>query len=309
MTSIRRWLCLLFSITAGWCFGEGEPIRIGPGETASNTLVSISEPIRIEGRAAKGVFTAGATLTISGVVEGDVAVVGGKLALVDGGRIRGNVLLLGSTQEFSPQSRIEGKLFSYSFLGQDIRQIFTNPAQFLLSYEYDLGFIASRFFVSLFWFLLSILVIKLFPAHINFACSRLRRDPGYTAGVGLVGFTGLTLLLLVSLALSLILIGIPLVLILLLFSLLLWAFGMVVLFCTVGEWLLRLFRVRTPSPLLALVVAILVWTLIKFLPGVSLLVHLAALIMSFGISLTTRFGSGLPWFKARRAIPAEPSFS
>jgi len=309
MRTARTCFCLLLAAASGWLFALSEPIRIAPGETAPNTLVSISEPVQIDGRAEKGVFTAGATLTISGQVEGDVAVVGGKLVLVDGGRIRGNVLLLGSDQQLSPDSKIQGRLFSYSFLGQDIRQIFTNPARFLFSYDYDLGFIASRFFVSLFWFLLALVVVKLFPAHINYACHRLRKDPGYTAGVGLVGLTGLILLLLLSLALSLILIGIPLVLMLLVFSMLLWAFGMVVLFCAAGEWLLRLFRVRAPAPLVALVAAILVWTLVKFLPGLSLLVHLATLVLSLGISLTTRFGSGLPWFRSRRIRPAEASLS
>ncbi len=291
---------LILGMGTGWIWGAQDGnIHVKSDETATDTIISISNPVRIDGHANKGVFTAGAPLTVAGTVDGDVAVIGGKLILEPQGQINGNVLLVGSTQELAPTARINGKLFTTPFLQEETREIFRDPAGFLFSYDYDFRFIAGRVFTSLIWFVLSILILKLFPAHIAFAASRMRRDPGYTAGIGVVGTTGLLVLLLISLALCLILIGIPIFLILLVFLLSAWVFGIVVVFCVVGEQTLKLLRIRRRSPIMALVVAIALWTLIKFLPGISLLVHVSAFIMSMGIALATRFGTGTPWLRRR----------
>jgi hypothetical protein len=73
----------------------------------------------------------------------------------------------------------------------------------------------------------------------------------------------------------------------------------------VGESLLRLFRFREKSMIVALVLAVILWTLIKFVPGLSVVVHLLILILSIGVTLTTRFGTGTPWF--RRLARNQPS--
>jgi hypothetical protein len=283
------------------------PITVAKGETAPDIVVSFATPVVVDGTAANGVFVAGADLTVTGRVEGDVAVMGGRLVVPAGGRVRGKVFLVGSTSAIDPAGRIEGKLFTMPFLGRETQALFANPADFILSVNYDFGFIAKRIFFALFWFLLAITLGKLRPAHVNFACTRLKSDPGYTAGLGVVGIAGGALLLMVALALSLIFVGIPLVVLLLVFLLAAWAFGMVVLFYAVGDKVLRLFRHAAPSPLAALVTATLLWTAIKFLPGVSQLVSLAAVVFSIGITIATRFGTGVPWLGRHRKPAPRPA--
>jgi hypothetical protein len=288
----------------GGCLAAAQPrpVVVEQADTARDIVVSISNPVVIRGHAEQGVFTAGAPLTISGTVEGDVAVIGGELHLQGNALIRGNVFLVGSTQQVSPGAKIEGKLLTVPFLGEETHTIFTNPAQYIFSYQYDFSFIATRIFASLFLFLLSLATVKLFPAHVGFACGRMKQEPGYTAGMGVLGLTGFLVLFLVSLALCLVLIGIPILILLIAFIMVAWIFGMVTLFCTVGDWVLRTVTHKTPSPLWSLIAAIGIWTLVKFLPGISLLVHLAASILAIGITLTTRFGTGIAWFQRRRRV-------
>ncbi|MBN2430467.1 MAG: polymer-forming cytoskeletal protein [Acidobacteria bacterium] len=282
---------------------EQPVIHIKANDIARDLVISISSPVIIDGRAEKGVFAAGSELTINGTVIGDVAVIGGRLVVNDGARIQGDVILVGSLHKMAPTAVHEGKWFTTPFLEEEVRKIFTDPAGFLLSYDYSLTFIASRIFSSLLLFLVCIVIIKLFPAHISFASGRLRRDMSYTASMGVVGITGLLLLLLLFLALCLILIGIPLFLLLLLFILATWLFGITVVFCVVGEWLVRGLRFRNKSVIVGLVMAIILWTLVKFVPGLSVLVHLATLILAVGVTLTTRFGTGTPWWR-RKSVPA-----
>lgn len=298
-------LFLLGLIPGGNLLGQAKPIHIPAGETARAIVVAIANDVVIDGRAEQGVFTAGSTLTIAGRVQGDVAVIGGKLILRDGAEIDGNVLVVGSTQDISTRAVLNGKLFVMPFLGKEIHQMFSDPASYLFSYQYDFQFIASRLFFALFWFIAALVVFKFFPAHVAFACQRLKHDPGYMAGMGVVGTAGLVVLGLFSLALCLLLIGIPIFIGLLIFIFAGWVFGQVILFYITGELLLKLFRIRTSAPMIALVVAIVVWTAIKFLPGLSLLVHLIAFCLSLGITLTTRFGTGTPWFRrgARLSAP------
>ena len=283
------------------------PIIVPAGETAPDIIVSFSTPVVINGTAADGVFVAGADLTINGNVVGDVAVMGGRLVIPAGGTVRGKVFLVGSTSAVDPSCRIEGKIFTMPFLGGEAQAMFSNPAGYLLSVQYDFGFIAKRVFFLLFWFLLAITLAKLFPAHVSFAITRLKTDPGYTAGLGVVTIAGGAVLLMVALALSVIFIGIPIVVLLLLGLFAAWAFGMVILFYAAGDKLLRLLRRTAPSPLASLVTATLLWTAIKFLPGLSLVVSLAALVFSLGITVATRFGTGVPWFRRHRKPVARPA--
>ena len=285
---------------AGLVPAQSRPVIVEQTETARDIVVSISNPVLIHGTAEQGVFTAGADLTISGTVQGDVAVIGGKLNLLSTAQVHGNIFLVGSTQHVSPGATIEGKLLSIPFLGEETHKIFTNPAAFLFSYSYDFKFIASRIFASLLLFLLSLATVKIFPAHASYACGRMKQEPGYTAGVGVLGLTGAIVAILVALALCLVLIGLPILFLLILALAAAWIFGMVVVFCTVGEWILHLLKRKSSSPLWGLILAIGLWTLVKFLPGISLLVHLGATVMALGITLTTRFGTGVPWFQRRR---------
>jgi len=304
-------LALLCSLLAGGFLAaapdaaDSTMIHIKEDDVARDLVISISSPVIIDGRAEKGVFAAGSELTINGTVTGDVAVIGGRLVVHEGARIEGDVILVGSTHDMAATAIHDGKWFTTPFLEEEIRKIFTDPAGFLLTYDYSLTFVASRIFSSLLLFLVCIAIIKLFPAHISYASGRLRRDLSYMTSMGVVGLTGLLLLLLLFLALCLILIGIPLFLLLLLFILATWLFGITVVFCVVGEWLVRVLRFRNKSVMGGLVLAIVLWTLAKFVPGLSVVVHLATLILAVGVTLTTRFGTGTPWF--RRLARNQPS--
>lgn len=300
----RLGLLLVLPALPGF-FCAAESIHIKKNETAPDVLVSISDPVTIDGRALQGVFAAGSNVTISGQVTGDVAVIGGDLKLLPGSEIKGDVLLLGSRYEIAESANIYGKRLVSPFLGDQIHELFRDPAGFFFRIRLDFSFIATSLFFSVFWFLLSLAVIRFFPAHVAFACSRIKQDPSYLAGMGLLTTAGLVVILVISLALCMILIGIPLFILLLLFALIAWLFGMVILFCVTGEWILRLLRFPRITPLISLLAAILFWTGLKFLPGVSFLVHLAAFCLSMGITFSTRFGTGTPWLRRRPQQPLQ----
>ena len=285
--------------------GQENLVKIKKGEVASDTVVSISSPVIIEGRANKGVFIAGAPLTISGSVKGDIAVVGGSLTLKKGSTVSGNILLVGSKQHFENGASVKGKLFTTPLFGQQIRETLTDPASVFLRFNYDITFITTRFVFSIIWLVIAIILVKLFPNNVAFSCEKLKNDPSYTAVIGIVGVTLFFITLVTSLALCLILIGIPIFLLLLVFIISSWVFGMVVVFFSLGELILKFFKAKTISPILSLITGIAIWTILKLIPVVSLIVHLLAILFAIGITLNTRFGTGVPWFRSRRKTSSE----
>lgn len=294
---------LVLLVTLG-VFAEGRGIRIPRGETAFDAVVSVAEPVMVDGMAAKGLFTAGANVTIAGTVRGDVALIGGRLELKEGAVVEGNVLLVGSQSVLPSRAAIKGKLFTAPLLGSEANAMFRDPVGFLFHQEYGAAAIATRLFVSLFWFAIALVLAKMFPAHVDFACRRLKTDPGYNACVGLVGALGLLVAVLVTLALCLALVGIPLFIIVALFIIASSLFGMTVFLYVSGDLLSRLLHIGRRTPLVSLVLAVTVWTLLRFLPGLSFLVQLTAFALGMGIVLTTRFGTGTPWIRKAPAHPA-----
>lgn len=290
---------------AGWSPGAGpapEPeaaqtVHVPRGDTAADLIVSLANPVRIDGRAARGVFCAGSELTITGEVVGDVAVIGGQLTVGDGAVIRGDVILIGGTPVISPGARIEGRLLSAPLLGDELRSMLTDPAGFLLRTDFRPAAIATRLSASLLLFLLCAVLMNLWPAHIAYASTRLKRDPWLVAGVGVVGTTAFAAALMVALALCLVLVGIPLVLGLVVFGVAATFFGLATVFYLGGELTLRLLRIRARSPLPYLAAGITVWTILKFIPLLSLITHVGVLTLAMGICLATRFGTGRPWLR------------
>lgn len=271
------------------------PVVVPKGDVARDTIVSISTPVLVEGAAEKGVFAAGAEVVVCGRVSGDVAVIGGRLVLKEDAVVTGSVLLVGSDQDFAPSSRVEGKLFTTSLFAEDVRGLFSDPAGYFLTVRYGAALVASRLFSALLWLVLSVFVIKLFPAHFSFACGRTKSDPGLVVGVGVVGAAGGFAILMVSLALCLLLVGIPLLLAFLVFALCAWVFGMTVLLYTVGDKVRSWLKVGARSPMVAIVLGAGVWALVGFVPVLSSLVKAVALVLALGVSLSTRFGTGRRW--------------
>lgn len=307
--TLRGRLVLLFTLglllAAAAAAADGDSrIVVEKGRQASDMIIAIGTSVVVDGTAARGVVAAGSTVTVAGRVEGDVAVIGGALVLTDTGQVTGNVLLIGSTQNVSAKARIDGKLFASPFLGEDVRLFFTDPFGYLFSQSYDPFSIAKRIFFSLAWFVLAMIIIKLFPTHVAYASNLVRKDFWMVLGTGVLGAVGAFALLVLFILLCLVLIGIPLLAALVVFFLCAWVFGATVFLCTVGNVLARWLKIPGRKPLFSLLLAIAAWTLLKFVPGLAFFVQLLIMTAGIGISLATHFGKGTPWFRSRAAKAA-----
>ncbi len=296
------WIAFLTSAPAA---AAPPRVVVEKGRRAAEMIVVMGTPVQVDGTAASGVFAAGSDVVVNGVVEGDVAVIGGTFTMTAASRVTGNVLLIGSDQKLADGSTIEGKLFASGILGDDVRQFLTNPFGYLFSHSYDALSVAKRIFFSLAWFVIAMVIIKLFPAHVSFACKRTRQDFKNAFGIGIVSAVAAFVSLILSVLLCLVLVGIPLLGLLALFLLAALAFGVTAFLCVTGELLASVLKLRNRRPMVCLLLSLTAWTLLRFIPGVSFLVQLAVITAALGITVGTHFGKGTPWFSRRRlAKPA-----
>jgi hypothetical protein len=99
--------------------------------------------------------------------------------------------------------------------------------------------------------------------------------------------------------LSLVLIGIPFLLILAALGLAVKIFGQVALFYFFGESIGRSSNRRSPSPLAAVVIGLIIVSLIKFIPILGFLFSFCLSIIGWGVTIRTKFGTTENWLKRK----------
>jgi hypothetical protein len=232
---------------------------------------------------------------VEGVVEGDVATIGGSVIQKPGSRIGGDVIVVGGTyraDDATAQRRPEAMTMMYAGYQQELRDMMRNPTG-LFSPDWTPTYFGTRLLVVLFWFLVSLGFTFAMPGTISRGIARLQLTSLRVAAIGLIG----VVVLFGFVILCLWIMPEPVRVLVGLLALLLWVvaglFGRVILYAATGRWLQRNFTpVGKNSEAVTLLLGTSFWVLLTSLPYVWPFMATFILIISFGLALTARYRAG-----------------
>lgn len=262
--------------------------------TNEGPVVGVGKSVRITGSAQEAV-SLGGDVIVEGVVDGDVAAVGGSVILKNGARIGGDVMVIGGSyraEDPHPNRNPEAMTLMYAGYEQELRNMMNNPSG-IFSPRWTSTYLGTRLLVVLFWFLVSLGFTLVMPGTISRGVARLQLTSLRVAAIGLIGL--LVLLGVVPLCLWImpqpvqVMVGL-LALLLLLVS---GVFGRVILYAATGRWLQRKYlAIGKNSEAVALLLGTSFWVLLTSLPYVWPFIAVFMLIISFGLALTARYRVG-----------------
>lgn len=257
-------------------------------------VVAVGKSVRITGSAQEAV-SLGGDVIVEGVVDGDVAAVGGSVIQKAGARIGGDVMVIGGSyrsEDPHPNRDPNAMTMMYAGYEQELRNMMNNPTG-IFSPRWTSTYLGTRLLVVLFWFLVSLGLTLVMPNTISRGVARLQLTSLRVAAIGLIGLV--VLLGLVPLCLWImpqpvqVMVGL-LALLLLIVS---GVFGRVILYAATGRWLQRKYlAIGKNSEAVALLLGTSFWVLLTSLPYVWPFIAGFMVIISFGLALTARYRVG-----------------
>jgi hypothetical protein len=273
----------------------------------NSTVFGLGKSVKITGTVKQGAVAFGGDVIVEGVVEGDVAAIGGSVFQSDGGRIGGDVIVLGGTYQHGekpPNRTASSMTMMYAGYQQELRDIMRNPTG-LLSPRWSPGYIGIRILAVLFWFIVSLAFTAAMPGSISRGVTRLQLTSLRVAVIGIIGAVvmgaGVPLCLWILPETLSALVGLLALMLLFVAGI----FGRVILYAATGRWLQRKYiPVGKHSEAVALLVGSAVWVLLTSLPYIWPFVVALIWVLSLGLALTARYRVG--W--NRLAGQSRPSF-
>lgn len=275
-------------------------IRVGPGETQAK-IFSLGGDVIVEGRVREDVMVIGGSITISGEVGQSVVGIGSRIIIRSTATIGEDLAALGGTLTKEPGCAIEGDTiyFETAELGDKLFKEGLFKSIFSLTFVPVV--IIIKLIIVFLWFVAAAAGAALFPKQLAFASERIRTSFWSVFGIGLLAVVAFTGLVLFAALLSIILIGIPVLLALAAAGFLIKVFGRLAVFHFLGDSFLRALGTRTVSPMGALLVGLLLFSLIGFIPIIGFLFGLAMSFVAWGVALRTKFGTTENWFQRKPA--------
>lgn len=275
-------------------------------EGVSDTMAySLGRSLKIDGTVRNGAIALGGDVIVQGTVEGDVAAIGGSVIQLQGGRIGGDVMVVGGAYRHldqSPNRNSSATTVMYAGYEQQLRNIMRNP-QDLLAPSWSAGYIGRRLLAVLFWFIISLGLTAAMPGTISRGIERLQMSSLRVAVIGCL--SGLVIGFAVPFSLHYLptfvsaLVG----LLALLLVLVAFLFGRVIIYAATGRWLQRKFlKTNNNSETVALLLGTTVWITLASLPYIWPFVVAVTLIISLGLALTARYR--VNWGRRHGAVPA-----
>lgn len=287
------WLLLLVGAASAQSASDDKVVLVDG--INDGTVFGIGNSVRITGTVKQGAMSFGGDVIVEGVVEGDVATIGGSVIQKSGSRIGGDVIVLGGTyhaDDTPAQRRPEAMTIMYAGYQQELRDMMRNPTG-IFSPHWTPTYLGTRLLVVLFWFLVSLGFTAAMPGTISRGVARLQLTSLRVAAIGLIG----VVVLFGFVILCLWIMPEPIRVLVGLLALLLWLiaglFGRVILYAATGRWIQKKYApFGKNSEAVALLVGTSFWVLLTSLPYVWPFMATFILIISFGLALTARYRVG-----------------
>jgi cytoskeletal protein CcmA (bactofilin family) len=256
-------------------------IVVEEGETQDN-IISLGGEIRIEGTVTDSVINFGGTIIIEGEVEKTVVGFGSDIILKSTARIQGDVLSLGGTLDKDPGAIIKGDTVYFS-TSDEVSKFFKEGFAGVFGFSVLPLLIIFRLITLVIWFILAIILVTIFPKQISFASNQIRTSFWPIFGTGILSIIIFTGLIIFSVFLCFILIGIPILLALAAIGIVIKIFGRVVIFYFLGDWIFKAFGGKQASGLLAVILGLLLFGLLGFIPVIGSLFSFVLSIIGWGV--------------------------
>jgi hypothetical protein len=264
-------------------------------EGINDTIVySVGHSLQINGSARNGAFALGGDVIVQGIVEGDVAAIGGSVIQLQGARIGGDVMVIGGTYRHVDEVPLRSAGAQTMMLAgyeQELRNIVRNPQE-LLAPHWSPRSIGLRILVILFWFIISLAVTAAMPGTISRGIARLQLTSLRVAFIGLLGVVAIGPGAILSLRYLPTPISALVGLMVLLLLLIAGLFGRVMIYAATGRWLQRVLKHQKNSEAVALLIGTTVWIILSSLPYVWPFVVAIVWVLSLGLALTARYRMG-----------------
>ena len=261
-------------------------------------VVAIGKSVEVR-KSAKGVFSFGGDVIVSGRVEGDVATIGGSVIQKENGYIGGDVIVFGgSYKPDSPNAlRVSGKeTVIFGVWEEELRDLAQNPMQ-ILTPAITWSFVAQRVLLALFWFAISMVMMTIAPGAVGRAVARIRLSTLKISAIGSVVFIGTMIAIVGSLSVLPDFLSATLGLMGLVMILLGYVFGRVALQVTVGKLIQKRFLSdANRSETLATLIGVGVWTFLLSVPYLWVIALFSVFAFGIGLVLTARTSN--VWQKA-----------
>jgi hypothetical protein len=261
------------------------------GGVRDTMAYSVGRSLRVVGTVKDGAIALGGDVIIEGVVEGDVAAIGGSVIQMAGARVGGDVMVVGGAYRHAdekPLRREGAQTIMYAGYEQELRNIMRNPTD-LLAPTWSAAYLGFRLLAILFWFIVSLAVTAAMPGTISRGIERLQLNSLRVAVIGFVGALVIAVLV-PSLHYLPFALGLTLGLMTLLLILVAGLFGRVIIYAATGRWLQRKFlKAGRNSESVALLLGTAFWITLSSLPYVWPIVVAVVIVTSLGLALTARY--------------------
>jgi hypothetical protein len=260
----------------------------------------MGQSIKITGTVKEGAMSFGGDVIVEGIVEGDVAAIGGSVIQRPGARIGGDVIVLGGIyhhDKAAPDRDPKSVTIMYAGYEDQLRHIMRDPFS-VLHPQLSAVFLGTRLLAILIWFIVSLALTAVMPNTISRAVTRLQLTSLRVALIGLIGAVALTLGVLGSLWLLPSIVSAGIVLLALLLAVVATVFGRVVIVAATGRWLQRKFLPQLQSESVMLLLGVTFWIVMSSIPYIWPFVQAGLLVASLGLALTARYRVG--WITTER---------
>ncbi|HUU37870.1 MAG TPA: hypothetical protein VMW46_06650 [Candidatus Desulfaltia sp.] len=274
--------------------GFKEDIYVAKDEVQDN-IISFGGQVTVEGRVRENIIVFGGSITLSGEVGDSVVGIGSAITLKSTAVVKGDAVSLGGTLQKEPGCAIDGDTIYFKG-GEALSRLFRGG---IFSFPLMPLILIIKLVGFFIWLLIALVVAALFPRQLVLASSQIRTAFWPVVGTGFVAIILFGGLVLVFALLSLVLIGIPFLLILGAIGLVVKIFGQVALFTFFGESLGKSFSHRSPAPLAAVVIGLVVVSFIKFIPILGFLFSFCLSVIGWGVTIRTKFGTKENWLKRK----------
>lgn len=271
-------------------------LEIHAGAIAHDQVVALGRDLVIDGEALADTAAINGSVWLSGLVRGNVIVLGGDAHLASGARVEGDVYVLGGVIDAEPGVHVDGRAVAYPTAAHAWLSMLEAPGLGLQASSPVL--LATKLGLLTVWVLLVLLLFATSRKAVLSTSEAVRREPFRNFFVGLVGVITFFLTALFLSAFTGPLVGIPMLTLVVIWLLVLKLWGMVAVFHALGEWCCRRFH-RRPAALQVATLGLLLLGACKFVPAFGLWLWTLATLIGVGATLTTKFGRREPWFDLR----------
>ena len=263
-------------------------------EARDSEVFSFGKNVVVRQRA-KGVLAFGGDIIIEGMVDGDVATIGGSIIQKENAFIGGDVIIFGGT--YRPESknplRNAGKeTVMYAGYEEELRNLTQNPSQ-LFSPTFSWAFLAQRLLSILFWFIITLTFTTLAPGAVSRAIVRFQLSTLKVIALGFLVFLVTTYGVVASLSFLPNYVSAIVSLMAFILLMLGYVFGRVALQVSIGKQLQkRFFSENKQSETLAILIGVFVWTIFLSIPYFWVFALLILMSSSIGLIFTARTTNG-----------------